>query len=57
MGKHKLDDIIEGVMTGMHYDRGALKPIYDAYNAITLTEGCSAWTLRAGIVSRLMQNN
>ena len=56
-GKHKLDDIIKGVMTGMYYERSALIPIYDAYNAVQLTKGCTAWQLRAAIRSRLIQEN
>jgi len=56
-GKHKLHDIIKGITTGMHYDRSALNPIYNAYNAITLTEGSSAWNLREAIGSRLLQAN
>jgi len=56
-GKHKLDDIIKGVMTGMHYERSALIPIYDAYNAVKLTKGCTAWQLRDAIRSRLIQEN
>ena len=39
-GKYKLDDIIKGVMTGMYYDRSALIPIYDAYNAVRLIKLC-----------------
>jgi len=56
-GKHKLDDIIEGVLTGVYYDRSALIPIYDAYNAVQLTPGCTAWQLREAIRSRLIQEN
>jgi len=56
-GKHKLDDIIKGVMTGMYYDRSALIPIYDAYNAVKLTKWGSAWKLREAIRSRLIQDN
>ena len=56
-GKHKLDDIIKGVVTGMYYDRSALIPIYDAYNAVKLTKWCSAWKLREAIRSRLIQDN
>jgi len=56
-GKHKLDDIIEGVLTGVYYDRSALIPIYDAYNAVQLTPECTAWQLREAIRSRLIQEN
>jgi len=56
-GKHKLDDIIKGVMTGMYYDRSALMPIYDAYNAVKLTKWYLAWKLREAIRSRLIQDN
>ena len=41
-GKHKLDDIIKGVTTGMYYDVSVLIPIYTAYNAVVLTKGRSA---------------
>ena len=56
-GKYKLDDIIKGVMTGMYYDRSALMPIYDAYNAVKLTKWYLAWKLREAIRSRLIQDN
>jgi len=38
-GKHELAEIIEGVLTGTHYDRSELKPIHDAYQSIHLTKG------------------
>jgi len=56
-GKYKLDDIIKEVATGTYYDSSELIPIYDAYNAATLAEGCSAWRLRDAIRSRLTQDN
>jgi len=56
-GQHKLDDIIKGVMTGMKYDRSTLKPIYDAYKAVKLAEGCSAMKLREEIGWRLQEEN
>jgi len=56
-GKHKLDNIIEQIMTGMDYNHSALIPIYDAYNAVQLTKGCTAWQLREAIRSRLIQEN
>jgi len=56
-GKHKLDDIIAGVMTGTHYECSALIPIYNAYNAVQLTKECTAWQLRAALRSRLMQED
>ena len=56
-GKHNLDEVIEGVLTGTHYDRSALKPIYDAYQSINLAKGCSAWKLREAIGSRLLQED
>jgi len=56
-GKYKLDEIIEEIVTGMDYDPGELIPIYDAYSAVTLSEGCSAWKLRDAIRSRLTQDD
>jgi len=56
-GKHKLDDIIEGVSTGMYYEPSALIPIYHAYNAVTLAKGCSASKLRDAFRLRLTQDN
>jgi len=50
-GKHKLDDM------GMRYECSALIPIYDAYNAVQLAKGCTAWQLRAALRSRLIQEN
>ena len=56
-GKRKLHDIIKRITTGMDYDRTKLIPIYNAYNAVRLAEGCSAIKLREAIRSRLMQEN
>jgi len=41
----------------MYCELSALIPIYDAYNAVTLEEGYSAWNLRDAIRSRLTQDN
>ena len=51
-GKYSLEEIIEEIATGMDYD----PPIYDAYNAVTLSEECSASKLRDAIRSRLTQD-
>jgi len=44
-------------MTGMKYDRSALKPIYDACKAVKLAEGCSAMKLQEEIGWRLQEEN
>jgi len=55
-GKYKLEDIITQVATGTHYDSSEPIPVYDAYNAAVLEEGCSASRLRDAIHSRLTQD-
>jgi len=55
-GKYKVDDMIQKVATGAHYDSKDLIPICDAYNASVLEKGSTAWRLRGAIRSRLAQD-
>jgi len=56
-GKYQVDDIIQKVATGTRYDPNMLVPIYDAYKASGLEEGCTASRLRDAIYSRLTRDN
>jgi len=55
-GKYRLEEIIEEIATDMDFEVSALIPIYESYNAVTLSEECSAWKLRDAIRSRLTQD-
>jgi len=55
-GKYSLEEIIEEIAKVMDFEVSALIPIYDAYNAVTLSEECSASKLRDAIRSRLTQD-
>ena len=55
-GKYRLEEIIEEIATGMDFEVSALIPIYESYNAVTLSEDCSAGKLRDAIRSRLTQD-
>jgi len=56
MGRHSKDSIIEGIVTGTHYDINELKPIYAAYKSANLDEGGTSWALQQAIGKRLVEH-
>jgi len=56
MGKYKLEEIIEVIATRTDFEVRSLIPIYESYNAVDLSTGCSASKLRDAIRARLTKD-
>jgi len=56
MGKYKLEEIIEVIATRTDFEVRSLIPIYESYNAVDLSTGCSASKLQDAIRARLTKD-